>query len=103
MGLRLLLETICNNTECKSKTLNAKINELETKALISLEEKDLFHEVRKFGNAGAHAGDAMTSDQIASGIDICFDLLGKTFIRPAKKKKMLAKAKTKLVIKKDES
>jgi hypothetical protein len=97
MGLRLLLESICDGSDCKSKTLNAKINELEAKGLITAEEKDLFHEVRKFGNAGAHAGEAMTSDQVASGIDICVELLNKQFIQPAKKKKMLAKAKTKLV------
>lgn len=96
MGLRILLELLCNSAKCKTKSLIAKINELETNGLIDAEEKELFHKIRTFGNKGAHAGDAMTADQIASGVDICVDLLDKLFVIPAKKKKMLAKAKAKL-------
>ncbi len=100
MGLGLLLETICKNADCKKANLAGKIDELETMGLIGTDEKTLFHQIRTFRNAGAHSAEAMTSDQIASGIDMCLDLIDKLFVLPAKKKKMLAKAKTKLVPKK---
>lgn len=96
MGLRLLLEMICNDTKCKSKTLFQKINELNQLNLITEEEKALFHQVRNFGNAGAHQGEAMSAGQIVSGIDICLDLLDKIFVQPSKKKSMIAKAKSQL-------
>jgi hypothetical protein len=100
MGVRLLIETICKNANCKAKTLAKQIDELESNGLIGAEEKGLFHQIRSFGNASAHAGEAMTSDQIASGIDMCLDLIEKLFVQPAKKKKMLANAKSKLSPKK---
>lgn len=96
VGLRILVETICDASKCTSKTLAGKINELETNGLLSSEEKSLFHKVRTFGNKGAHLGEAMSTDQIASGLDISTHLLEKIFVDPVKKKNLLAKAKANL-------
>lgn len=96
VGLRILIETICDASKCSSKTLEAKIDELESKGLLGADEKHLFHKVRTFGNKGAHLGEAMSADQIASGLDISTHLLERIFVEPAKKKSLLAKAKANL-------
>lgn len=97
IGLRLVIELICNNSSCTSKTLFAKINELEKKGVISADEREILQEVRKFGNAGAHAGEAMSSDQIGTAIEICYSVIDKLFIQPELSKKLLAQAKKNLM------
>jgi hypothetical protein len=81
---------------CNTGTLTKKINELETKGLITSDEKVLFHKVRDYGNKSAHLGEAMTSQQIASGLNISVHLLEKLFVEPEKKKKILKEAKSSL-------
>lgn len=96
VGLRILIETVCDAADCKAGTLEKKIDRLETKGLVSTDEKDLFHKVRAFGNKGAHLGQAMDAEQIASGLDISTHLLEKLFVDPARKKSIFDKAKVNL-------
>lgn len=96
IGLRVLIETICVAASCSSKNLIGKINDLEKSGLITVSERDLFQKVREFGNKGAHSGEAMSADQIASGLDISVHLLGSLFVEPAKKKALFDKAKKNL-------
>jgi len=96
VGLRILIETICDASKCKGRNLEKKIEELEGNGLISPDEKALFHKVRTFANKGAHLGQAMSADQVASGLDISTHLLETLFVDPAKKKSILEKAKANL-------
>lgn len=92
VGLRILIEQICKESNCAGTNLEQRIADLHAKGSISAEEADLFQKVRTFGNKGAHLGEGMNIDQIASGLEISVHLLEELFVNPAKKKDMLQKA-----------
>jgi hypothetical protein len=93
IGLRLAVEFIVNDRECKGGTLLQKINDLHKQGLIDDDQKDLLHRIRKKGNAGAHEALGMNAQELVAGMSIIEGLLEKLYNGPARHAATIKKAK----------
>lgn len=91
MGLRSLIESICNNqievekipNSIKSKNLKEKIN-LLSKDRLPNSSKEVLHKVREIGNKSTHDTKRQDINLLCSALEILENLLQILYILPAK-------------------
>lgn len=93
IGLRLVIEFIVNDKNCKGVNLIHKINDLHNQNLIDDDQKDLLQRIRQRGNEGAHKAVGMNLKEIVAGMSIIEGLLEKLYNGPARHLATIEKAK----------
>lgn len=93
IGLRLAVEFIVKDKECKGKNLAQKIDDLRKQDLIDDDQRDLLHRIRERGNAGAHEAVGMNPEELVAGMSIIEGLLEKLYNGPARHAATIKKAK----------
>lgn len=86
IGLRAMLESICNSKNIDGKNLAEKINALSAAKIISLSGKDILHSIRTLGNNAAHEATPHTESQISLAMDVLEGVLRELYIFPHRAK-----------------
>jgi hypothetical protein len=70
IGLRMIIEAVCNEKEVFGKNLYSKIEGLNSMGVITKQQKNVLHQIRKLGNATAHQITYHEEDLLRKAIDI---------------------------------
>ena len=70
IGIRAIVETVCNERGATGGNLFQKINSLVTLNLITQSEATVLHDLRFMGNEAAHKVKAHTSDELNLAFDV---------------------------------
>jgi hypothetical protein len=95
VGLRMIVEFIVNDKECAGDNLKQKIDDLGGQGLINADQTALLHKIRDRGNAGAHEGLAMSTQELVAGIaviDLLIERLYSSVARESEVMKVAAQA-----------
>lgn len=94
LGLRTIIEAICLQQKISGNSLFNKIKTLETKSLISPNERELLDKLRVIGNMSAHEIKAFPMDKLGYALDIVNHVLQSVYILPKINKKLNIKPKS---------
>jgi hypothetical protein len=83
-GLRAIVEAICQDQGITGRTLQAKIDELAERGLLTKPQAELLHEERFIGNAALHELEPPAENELTLGLDIIEGLLSTIYILPTK-------------------
>lgn len=70
VGLRAIIETICNDKDMQGKTLNQRINNLAVHGIITQVQADILHNLRVLGNEAAHEVQPVKQKELITGLEI---------------------------------
>jgi len=90
--LRLIVEFIASDLNCKGRSLKIKIDDMKTLNLIDEEQRKLFQKVREHGNSGAHGAIGMSSVQILAAMSIINLIIEKHYNAPGREKSIMLNA-----------
>ena len=96
MMLRLVVEFIADDLNCKGRTLAKKIDAMFDNQLIDSDQKALFHKIRELGNSGAHSALAMQPTQIVAAMGVINLLIEKHYNAPGREKQIMERAQAAL-------
>ncbi len=82
IGLRALLETVCQEKKATGKDLFAKIDNLTTTGILTPTGAAILHKIRTLGNAAAHEVKPHSEKQLGLAMDIIEHLLKDVYILP---------------------
>lgn len=82
IGLRALLESVCNEKNSKGKDLLQRVDDLAIKGVLTPAGAAILHKIRTLGNAAAHEAKPHTDAQLALAMDIVEHLLKDVYILP---------------------
>lgn len=82
IGLRAIIETICDDKGVKSANLDGKINALVTQGIISQPQADVLHSLRILGNVAAHEVEPATPKELITGLEIAETMMKTIYILP---------------------
>jgi hypothetical protein len=82
IGLRALIETICNDQKVGGKNLEEKINALATKGILSKEQAKILHTHRFLGNVAAHEAKVAKQEELTDALDIAETMLKTIYVLP---------------------
>jgi hypothetical protein len=88
VGLRMLVEAICNHQEINGKDLKAKIQNLHSKGLISLNEISILDKLRMIGNQSAHKIKKIAIGKLSIALDIINHTLVSIYVLPVANKQL---------------
>lgn len=89
IGLRKTIEVICNDLKIEDKCLDAKINKLADRYIISQGEKRYLREVQFWGNDAAHTTRKLGDEQIRTILKIIEHLIDSVYVIDAETKENL--------------
>ena len=92
VGIRILVETICNEKKAKGKNLENKIDDLVEIGVLTKEGAEILHGTRLLGNQMAHEAKLIDERILNEAMDVVEHLLMGAYILP-KKTKHLPKRK----------
>ena len=92
LALRMTIEFIVNDANCKGSNLQQKIDDLKERDLIGEIQKDLLHKIRLKGNRSAHAARPMGRAEMVAGMGIVDLLLEAFYSGPARKQRLISLA-----------
>jgi hypothetical protein len=87
-GLRATVEAICLDNKITQGTLQAKIDELAKRNLLTKSQAKLLHEERYIGNAALHELETPSTQDIEDGLGIVEGLINTIYILPHKAKRL---------------
>ena len=88
MGVRALVEGVCNERGCKPAKLYKQIDELVALDVVPQHHADLLHEIRFLGNEAAHELGAVQPKELGEAIDAVEVVLRGVYVIPAVTEKM---------------
>ena len=94
VGIRILVEAICNERKAKGNNLENKIDNLVGIGVLTKEGAEILHSTRLLGNQAAHEAKLLDEQTINAAMDVVEHLLTGAYILP-KKTKNLPKRKCK--------
>ena len=80
LGLRGIIEAVCNEVQVKGKNLEARISKMAALGLISKNDADRLHAIRFLGNDAAHDIKKPDNDQISVALKIINHLIQSVYI-----------------------
>ena len=80
IGIRAIVETVCNERGATGANLFQKINSLVTQNLITQQEATVLHDLRFMGNQAAHKVKAHTPDELNLAFDVVEHLLNTVYL-----------------------
>lgn len=75
IGLRLIVEAICNDKRIEGNNLVDKINNLKKRGFITHIQADILHQIRLLGNKTAHEIVVHTEELLLEGINVINSVL----------------------------
>lgn len=91
LGLRTLVEAICIEQGMEGYSLADKIKSMESRGLISRNERPILDKLRKLGNASAHEIKKFSTEQLSYALDIVNHVLTGVYLLPRINKKLKTK------------
>jgi hypothetical protein len=88
IGIRSLIEAICNEKKAEGNTLEKKIDSLVQKGILTKEGSEILHSTRILGNKAAHEIFCFPESDLKISMDIVEHLLVGVYIIPIKAKKL---------------
>jgi hypothetical protein len=88
IGIRAIVETVCNENRASGRNLFQKITGLVKAGLISLKEAEILHALRFMGNEAAHNVKAHTQAELNIALDVVEHLLKTVYILPQQTKRL---------------
>ena len=82
IGLRALIEAVCEDREAKGADLFKKIDNLVEQRVLTPAGVSILHKIRALGNAAAHEAKPHSEKQLALAMDIVEHLLKDVYILP---------------------
>ena len=82
MGIRALLESICEEKQAKGRKLVHKIDDLKIKGILTPVSAGILHKIRSLGNDAAHKAKPHSEKQLGLAMDIIEHLLKDVYILP---------------------
>ncbi|MDD5261324.1 MAG: DUF4145 domain-containing protein [Methylacidiphilales bacterium] len=82
VGLRALIEAMCNNHNAKGTGLQEKINAMASMGVLSKMQSDMLHTHRFLGNIAAHEIEAAHPRELIAAIDIAETMIKTLYILP---------------------
>jgi Domain of unknown function (DUF4145) len=88
IGIRAIVETVCNERGAMGANLFQKINSLVTLNLITQQEATVLHDLRFMGNEAAHKVKAHRSDELNLAFDVVEHLLNTVYLLAEQTKRL---------------
>lgn len=82
IGLRAMMETICNDQKVKGANLAVRINALVAKGIISQRQSNVLHSLRFLGNVSAHEVHPAKPEELIKGLEIAETMMKTIYILP---------------------
>lgn len=82
IGLRAIIEAICQEQKCVGKDLEQRINDLATKGVLAKQQAHILHSHRFLGNIAAHEIVAPESLELLAAFDIAETMLKTIYVLP---------------------
>jgi len=83
VGVRALVETVCNEKAATGGDLKERINNLVTKGVLTTTDADILHKMRVLGNKAAHEVEPHSEETLKVAMDVIEHLLDAVYILPA--------------------
>jgi hypothetical protein len=82
IGIRAIVETVCQQKQATGRNLLDKINSLVSLGVLTQQGADVLHKLRTLGNQAAHEVKAHSSDQLNLAMRVVEHLLQAVYILP---------------------
>ena len=82
IGIRAIVETVCNEKKAAGHDLASKINDLMKQGLLTKEGADILHKLRTLGNKSAHEVKPHSQKQLSLAMDVIDHLLVGVYVLP---------------------
>jgi hypothetical protein len=82
IGLRALVETVCQEKSAQGANLLKKIDDLTAKSVLTPAGAQILHKIRTLGNAAAHEVKPHSEKQLGLAMDVIEHLLTDVYILP---------------------
>ena len=83
IGIRALIETVCNDRKANGKNLMKRIDDLVKLGVLTAEGAAVLHKLRTLGNSAAHEVKPHTQAQLGLALDVVEHLLNGVYVLPA--------------------
>jgi hypothetical protein len=84
VGIRALVESVCQEESAEGNNLEKKIDDLVIKGVLTKRSADVLHKTRLLGNQAAHETKAASDSELDVAFDIIENLLETVYIIPKK-------------------
>jgi len=91
IGVRVLIEAVCNEEKTKGRGLEKKIDNLVSLGILSQKDAEILHSTRILGNKATHEAISLSERELDIAMDVVEHLLIGVYILPLKTKKMREK------------
>lgn len=88
IGIRALVESVCQEKGTQGSSLETKIDDLVVKGVLTKDGADTLHGTRLLGNKSAHEVVAASDDELDIAMDIAENLLETVYIIPQKARRL---------------
>jgi hypothetical protein len=88
IGIRAIVETVCNENRASGRNLFQKITGLINLGSISVKEAEILHDLRFMGNEAAHKVKTHTQTELNLAFDVVEHLLKTVYILPQQTKRL---------------
>ena len=82
IGIRAIIESVCNEKKAKGRSLNNKIDKLVEMSLLTKKGAEILHGIRLLGNEAAHNMKAPSKEQIIASMKVIDHLLLGVYVLP---------------------
>lgn len=82
VGVRIIVEMVCEEKGATGKNLEKKIDDLVTRGVLTPDGANILHRTRLLGNKAAHEAAALSSDVLLAAMAVVEHVLLGTFILP---------------------
>lgn len=82
VGIRAIIEAVCNEKEAKGRNLEDKIDNLVDQGFLARNEAEILHGTRILGNKAAHEQKPLDHKNLSVALDIAEHLLETVYILP---------------------
>lgn len=90
IGLRAIVEAVCEEKSATGSDLVTRINDLVVKGVTTQSGASILHNIRLMGNASAHAVRANSEEELATALEVVEHLLLGVYLIPQKAAKLRA-------------
>lgn len=84
IGVRALVESVCNERGAEGKNLESRIDDMVTKGLVTKDGAEILHSTRLMGNKAAHEVKAHKQSILEDAMEIVEHMLSTVYIIPEK-------------------
>ena len=102
IGIRAIVETVCNEKEAPGRNLAQMIEGLVTLNLITQAEANILHDLRFMGNEAAHKVKAHTQEELNLAFDVVEHLLKTVYLLPEQTKHLPSQTRRPSSVEEDE-